>query len=62
MLEDHPDITIHVGAIDNTLSEEGMIVPGLGDCGDRLYLTPLGATGDTTGTSAPALKKQKTDE
>lgn len=60
LLEDHPDITIHVGAIDNTLSAEGMIVPGLGDCGDRLYLTPLGATGDTD--SAPALKKQKIDE
>lgn len=28
-----------MGAIDETLSAEGMIVPGLGDSGDRLFGT-----------------------
>ena len=36
----HPDIDIFVGAVDETLSPDGMIVPGLGDAGDRLYGTP----------------------
>jgi hypothetical protein len=42
----HPDITIFVGAIDETLSPEGMIVPGLGDAGDRLFGTNHDAIGD----------------
>jgi uracil phosphoribosyltransferase len=33
----HPDITAHIGAIDDELTEAGYIVPGLGDVGDRLY-------------------------
>lgn len=40
LMEEHPDITIHVGAIDQELSAEGMIIPGLGDAGDRQFLTP----------------------
>lgn len=35
----HPDVTIHVGALDRALNEDGYIVPGLGDAGDRLYRT-----------------------
>ncbi len=34
-----PDLTIHVGVIDERLNERGYIVPGLGDAGDRLYAT-----------------------
>ena len=37
----HPDIDIHVGAIDEVLSPKGMIIPGIGDAGDRMYGTPL---------------------
>ena len=36
---DHPDVQIVVAAIDRGLNEQGFIVPGLGDAGDRLYGT-----------------------
>jgi uracil phosphoribosyltransferase len=37
--EKHPDIPIHLGAIDDHLNERGYIVPGLGDAGDRQFGT-----------------------
>jgi len=37
---DHPDVSITVSAIDDELSEKGIIIPGLGDAGNRLYKTP----------------------
>jgi uracil phosphoribosyltransferase len=39
VLDDHPDVRIIVSAIDRGLDENGFIVPGLGDAGDRLYAT-----------------------
>lgn len=35
----HPDVEIYVAAIDERLNENGYIVPGLGDAGDRLFGT-----------------------
>ena len=35
----HPDIDIYTAALDEKLNENGYIVPGLGDCGDRLFGT-----------------------
>jgi len=35
----HPDVPIHVAAIDDHLNEIGYIVPGLGDAGDRQFGT-----------------------
>jgi uracil phosphoribosyltransferase len=35
----HPDVPIHLAAIDNNLNEHGYIVPGLGDAGDRQFGT-----------------------
>ncbi|GAB6169218.1 uracil phosphoribosyltransferase [Clostridium carnis] len=35
----HPDVDIYVGGIDEKLNENGYIVPGLGDAGDRLFGT-----------------------
>ncbi len=37
--EDHPDVDIYVGAVDDKLNDIGYIVPGLGDAGDRLFGT-----------------------
>ena len=37
--KDHPDINIYLAALDTHLNENGYIVPGLGDCGDRLFGT-----------------------
>ena len=36
---EHPDVDIYVAAIDNELNENGYIVPGLGDAGDRIFGT-----------------------
>ncbi len=35
----HPDIDIHIGAVDSHLNERAYIVPGLGDAGDRQFGT-----------------------
>ncbi|HUI90041.1 MAG TPA: uracil phosphoribosyltransferase [Anaerolineales bacterium] len=39
MQEHHPDVPIHIAAIDDHLNERGYIVPGLGDAGDRQFGT-----------------------
>ena len=39
VVDSHPDVQIVVAAIDRGLNEQGYIVPGLGDAGDRLYGT-----------------------
>lgn len=36
---DHPDVDIYLGALDEKLDEKGYIIPGLGDAGDRLFGT-----------------------
>ena len=35
----HPDVDIYIAAKDECLNENGYIVPGLGDAGDRIYGT-----------------------
>jgi uracil phosphoribosyltransferase len=35
----HPDVPIHLAAVDERLNERGYIVPGLGDAGDRQFGT-----------------------
>ncbi|KRK39032.1 uracil phosphoribosyltransferase [Loigolactobacillus bifermentans] len=37
--EAHPDVEIYVAGLDDHLNEDGYIVPGLGDAGDRLFGT-----------------------
>ena len=39
MQKDHPDVDIFLAALDEKLNENCYIVPGLGDCGDRLFGT-----------------------
>jgi len=39
MQMEHPDIDIFCAAIDDKLDENGYILPGIGDCGDRIYGT-----------------------
>jgi uracil phosphoribosyltransferase len=43
--EAHPDVEIHVGAVDRQLNERGYIMPGLGDAGDRQFGTFPPASG-----------------
>ena len=35
----HPDVPIYLGALDQHLNDDGFIVPGLGDAGDRQFGT-----------------------
>lgn len=37
--EAHPDVDIYLASIDERLNEDGYIIPGLGDAGDRLFGT-----------------------
>lgn len=37
--EAHPDVVLYTAALDERLNEDGYIVPGLGDAGDRIFGT-----------------------
>ncbi|MBQ8383240.1 MAG: uracil phosphoribosyltransferase [Clostridia bacterium] len=37
--ETHPDVSVYVSTLDRCLNENGYILPGLGDAGDRLFGT-----------------------
>ncbi len=39
MQENHPDVDIYIGTVDERLNDHGYIVPGLGDAGDRIFGT-----------------------
>ena len=39
MQEAHPDVDMYIGALDDHLNDHGYIVPGLGDAGDRIFLS-----------------------
>ncbi len=41
--EAYPDITLYIGALDRCLNENAYIMPGLGDCGDRIFGTVVKA-------------------
>jgi len=37
--EAHPDVAVYTASIDERLNEDGYIIPGLGDAGDRIFGT-----------------------
>lgn len=37
--KDHPDVDVYVAALDEKLNQQGYIVPGMGDAGDRIFGT-----------------------
>ena len=37
--ENHPDVDIFVAGVDGSLNDDGYIIPGLGDAGDKLFGT-----------------------
>lgn len=37
--ETHPDVNVYIATLDRCLNENGYILPGLGDAGDRLFGT-----------------------
>ena len=58
----HPDVDIHCCAIDDKLNDDGFVVPGLGDIGDRQFRTNIGKKNwdDEEERSSPSNKKQRT--
>jgi len=36
----HPDVEIVSASLDSHLNEQGYIIPGLGDAGDKIFGTP----------------------
>lgn len=41
LLRAHPSTCMTIGEVDSEINDEGFILPGLGDAGDRLYRTPM---------------------
>jgi uracil phosphoribosyltransferase len=39
LTKEHPDVDVYIGNLDDRLNENGYILPGLGDAGDRIYGT-----------------------
>jgi len=39
LTSEHPDVDVYIGNLDERLNENGYILPGLGDAGDRIYGT-----------------------
>jgi uracil phosphoribosyltransferase len=39
IMKDHPDVQIYLAVLDEKLNQNGYIIPGLGDAGDRLFGT-----------------------
>ena len=57
LLEVHPDVEVYIGEIDDVLSADGMILPGIGDAGDRLFATP----GDEIDMDTSSRKRKTTE-
>lgn len=55
----HPNLEVYIAALDDGLSADGMILPGIGDAGDRLFGTPSENVDDVHDDSS---KKQKLGE
>jgi uracil phosphoribosyltransferase len=57
----HPDVDIHVAAVDRELNERGYIMPGLGDAGDRQFGTFAGPSSepghDTSSETAEVVRR-----
>ncbi|MHA7879361.1 MAG: uracil phosphoribosyltransferase [Saccharospirillum sp.] len=39
VVEKHPDVDLYVASVDDRLNEQGYIIPGLGDAGDKIFGT-----------------------
>ena len=39
LTEKHPDVQVYCASLDERLNENGYILPGLGDAGDRIFGT-----------------------
>jgi uracil phosphoribosyltransferase len=59
--EAHPDVSITVGVVDKVLTEKGVVLPGLGDCSNRLYATEPIVHEDDESLLLPSKRKRSMD-
>ena len=59
LMQAHPDIKVHVAAIDEAVSEDGHILPGIGDASERLFNAYMGEGDDEMSVVTSASKKPK---
>lgn len=59
--EAHPDIYVTVGMIDDVLTDKGVVLPGLGDVGNRLYATEPIMDEDHESLLLPSKRKRSVD-
>jgi len=61
LLTQHPSVELYIGAVDAQLSADGMILPGIGDAGDRQFGTPCDEIPHTALDDTPS-KRKRDDE
>lgn len=59
LLKDHPDVYVTVATVDSKLTDDGDVLPGLGDAGDRLFGTPM--IDDEEALLHPSKRKRSVD-
>ena len=62
LLELHPEVELFIAAIDEVLSPTGMIIPGIGDAGDRQFGTPCDEIPNVLPEASPLQAKRKRDD
>jgi uracil phosphoribosyltransferase len=61
LVQAHPDVSITIGTVDESISETGSVMPGLGDAGDRQFGTgPVGD--DDESLLHPSKRKRSMDD
>ena len=56
--EAHPDVYISTGTVDTKMSDDGVILPGIGDAGDRQFGTHVAEDGDDEALVHPSKRKR----
>jgi Uracil phosphoribosyltransferase len=63
LVQAHPDVKITVGTVDEAISETtGLVMPGLGDAGDRQFGTGPVLLPDDESLMHPSKRKRSMDE
>jgi uracil phosphoribosyltransferase len=60
--EAHPTVSVTVGVVDDVLTELGVVLPGMGDCGNRLYATEPIVHEDDESLLLPSKRKRSMDD
>ena len=56
--EAHPDVYISTGTVDTKMSEDGVVLPGMGDSGDRQFGTHVAEEDDSEDLVHPSKRKR----